>query len=618
MTDTSTIALNRLTPWKGNVRKTGAAEGIDELAASIAAHGQLQALVVREAKRGKYEIIAGRRRFLALMKLAKQGVIEKDHPVNCTLATGEVDASELSLAENVVRVSMHPADQFEAFSRLIDAGASTADVAARFGIAEKLIAQRMKLGRLSPVILDAYRCGDIDLEVAQAFVISDDHAAQERVFTDTLEWNRSANVVRRALTEGEIRATDKRVRFVGLEAYESAGGAVRRDLFGDDSDAFVLDGELLNRLVAEKLAPLAAEVALEGWLWTEIVADLEHEALYQFDRRNPDRVPLSEKHQAEFDRLSEEYDELVDTDDGDNTDRLSEIEQRLDDLNSLAEAWSSDTLAIAGAIVCLDYYGSVSVERGVVKPEDIPADEASTGIGSHRTGSETVHNGLSPRLVEDLTAQKTSAIGAELMGQPEIALAAIVHCLALDVFYPGCSSESCLKLTVGSANSKSSMAKPETCEALQSIKREHARFGDRLPGNPAELWNWLLGRSRDELLELLAYIAATTVDAVQRKIDRPDSSRLAHANLLAGTLQLNMASWFSPTAESYFSRVNRAQILDAIDEANGSHAPSLEKLKKSELAIRAEQLLAGKTWLPEPMRIAINDNDGDTQAEAAE
>lgn len=123
MTDTLTIPLDKLTLWRGNVRRTGAQDGIQELAASIAAHGLLQSLVVRKGKRGKYEIVAGQRRYLALKYLAESKVLAADEPVPCILATGTVDATELSLAENVVRAPMHPADQFEAFRALADDGA---------------------------------------------------------------------------------------------------------------------------------------------------------------------------------------------------------------------------------------------------------------------------------------------------------------------------------------------------------------------------------------------------------------------------------------------------------------------------------------------------------------
>lgn len=140
----TTIPLNKLTPFRGNVRKTGAGEGIDELAASIAAHGLLQSLVVRKAARGKFAVIAGQRRLLALSMLAAGDKIPADLPIPCHVVDGEADATEIGLAENTVRVAMHPADQFEAFRELIDKGASVADIAARFGVSEITVTKRLK------------------------------------------------------------------------------------------------------------------------------------------------------------------------------------------------------------------------------------------------------------------------------------------------------------------------------------------------------------------------------------------------------------------------------------------------------------------------------------------
>lgn len=92
---------------------------------------------------------------------------------------------------------------------------------------------------------------------------------------------------------------------------------------------------------------------------------------------------------------------------------------------------------------------------------------------------------------------------------------------------------------------------------------------------------------------------------MQRKADCADCPRLKRADELANAVALDMTGWFTPTAENYFSRVSRAQILSAVDEAKGSHAPALEKLKKAELAERAENLLSGTGWLPAPIRVAI-------------
>ena len=616
MTDIIHVPLSKLALWDGNVRKTGIRVGIEELAASIAAHGLLQSLVVRKSKRGKYGIVAGQRRLLALQALAKDGVIEKDCQIPCMLADGEIDPAELSLAENVVRAPMHPADQFEAFRSLIDDGASIADVSARFGIAESVVAKRLKLGRLSPLILDAYRNGEIDLEDAQAFAVSDDHAAQERVFGELPEWNRSAHAIRRLLTEGEVPASDKRVRFVGIEAYTAVGGMIRQDLFDDEDRCYLQDAALLDRLVSEKLSAHAEGVSAEGWSWVEIMPEADYGTFGKFKRAYPEDVPLSEVDQAELDRLSQEYDELADCDDADE-DRRSELEQRIDVLNSASETWPAETLALAGAIVALGHNGELRVERGLVRKEDAHKLSADADEDSgDRTQPASRQDGLSPRLVEDLTAQHSAAISAELMGRPDIALAAVVHALALDAFYLGHGVDSSLKLSVGSAGLSRSIANPESCKGIAVIDQERERLGERIPGNAKDLWDWLLVRSRDELLDLLAFIAATSVDAVQRKGDLPNASRLAHARALGHALQLDMGNWFAPSAENYFGRVNRAQILAAIDEANGSHAPALEKLKKSELAVRAEQLLVGTSWLPEPLRAAVNDNDraGNTQA----
>src|ERR1700730_17271518 len=185
----------------------------------IAAHGLLQSLVVRKTSRGKFAVIAGQRRLLALSMLAEKGSIPSDMPIACKLLSKDSDAAEISLAENVVRVPMHPADQFEAFRALIDNGAEITDVAARFGVTESLVARRMKLGRVSPVLLSVYREGRMSLEQLQAFTVSDDHAAQQRVWEQGARYPDS---IRAVLTEGEIPSSDRRVRFVGLESYEQA------------------------------------------------------------------------------------------------------------------------------------------------------------------------------------------------------------------------------------------------------------------------------------------------------------------------------------------------------------------------------------------------------------
>lgn len=613
MSETITIPLSKLEAWKGNVRRTGASDGIDELAASIAAHGLLQSLVVREGKRGKYQIVAGQRRYLALQKLVKDRTITKDFPVPCMLASDVVDATELSLAENVVRAPMHPADQYEAFAKLIDDGATVPDVAARFGLSEVSVTQRLKLGRLSPMILAAYRAAEIGLDAAQAFTVTDDHEAQERVYEQLSEWNRQPHSIRRALTAGEIPTSDKRVRFVGTETYIAAGGAVRQDLFSDENEGYILDAALLDQLVAEKLKTEAATVIAEGWKWVDTASEVDYQTLARFSRRHPDRADLSAEAQNELDRLSTEYDNLVETEEPDE-DMLDELQQQIDALSETALSWSPETLAMAGALVTLDHDGDLRIERGLIRKEDMPKASARSeqSDDSDPADAEAHDPGLSPKLIEDLTAEKSAGIAAELIGSPNVALTAVVHALLLEVFHPGYSTHSCLRLRVQHPGLAFSMAKPESSKALAALMAEKERIGDRLPGDPADLWAWCMNRREDELLTLLAFVTGYVVDATRHKNERADTDRLVHADVLARAVSLDMTHWYTPTAEGYFNRIRRAQIMASIDEAKGGHGPALEKLKKTELATRAEAQISGTGWLPEPLRIApANDSTAD-------
>ena len=124
------IPLSKLAPSPANVRKTCAKDGIEQLAASIEAHGLLQNLQVREAANGSFEVVTGSRRLAALRLMAKAKKIEADHPVPCNVLDGE-DPTEISLAENEIRRAMHPADQFDAFRKLADEGQGEETIAAR-------------------------------------------------------------------------------------------------------------------------------------------------------------------------------------------------------------------------------------------------------------------------------------------------------------------------------------------------------------------------------------------------------------------------------------------------------------------------------------------------------
>lgn len=594
--NTDAIPLNKLAAWNGNVRKTGADTGLAELSASIAAHGLLQSLVVRKDRKGKYAVVAGRRRLLALAALAETGSIAADAPIPCHVIDGDANATEISLAENAVRAQMHPADEFDAFLALLEGGMRAADIGARFGVTETVVQQRLKLARVSPRIVAAYRKNELNLAHVMAFAVTDDHAAQERVWDELSDWQLDdPDNIRAALTDDEITARDRRVKFVTLKAYEKAGGTARRDLFAQDEDGiFIQDVVLLESLVAKKLEKTAASVRKEGWKWVEIRPSFDYAEWSGCERRHP-ALPAEE--QARFDALSAEYDEVNGSEgDEDEIDaRLDDLARHMEELSDSEKSWQPETVAIAGAIVTIGGDGKTDIHYGYVKPEDAPRKEpkakASDGDG---VGLAT----LSAALTESLTAHRSAAISAALMGDRAIALAAVVHAMTLQLFYNGCARDTSLQISA----SRLWLRDTDDVRGYGALERAVAQWTERLPGSPGDLWAWCLKQAQDDLLDLLSCCAACTVDAVRRKGDRADNERLLHAAALAVALNLDMTTWFKPTAANYFSRVSKNEILAALQEGRGATAPAWAKAKKGDLAQIAERELAESGWLPELLR----------------
>jgi ParB family chromosome partitioning protein len=166
-----------------------------------------------------------------------------------------------------MRVAMHPADQFEAFKKLIDQGQDIEAIATRFGASTKTVRQRLKLANVNPKLVMLYRGGSMTLEHLMAFTISDNHARQESVWASRQEHFDTPCHIREALTENQVTDDDPRALFVG-DAYVAAGGTTNADLFEDAT--YLTDVPLLDRLAIEKLQAAAKETEAEGWGSVEV------------------------------------------------------------------------------------------------------------------------------------------------------------------------------------------------------------------------------------------------------------------------------------------------------------------------------------------------------------
>lgn len=632
------VPLVSLVPSRFNVRRHSAGQ-VEELAALIDAQGLLHNLVVTEqaAGRGKsrrlqFAVAAGERRRRALLLLQQRGRLPKEHEVLCELVPPE-RALEVSLAENSGREAMHPADEFEAFRALIDAGKGVEDVAARFGVSVLTVQRRLKLSALSPKLLALYREDGINLGQLMALTLSDDHAVQEHTWFDAQPWERAPAALRRRLTAGEVEAAGSAlVRFVGIEAYEAAGGVVRRDLFDDEQNRFLSDPALLERLATEKLEALAGSVREEGWKWVEARLSVDPLALRQFATcAHVEREPTAAE-QEELDALArrdaelEQQEQALDDAPEGSPDEAEMIDLEMEDIaerrRAIREAlrtWTPEHKAHAGAIVTVGRGGDVAVLRGLVRDEDrravaaaVRSREGTGHRGSDDTGragqclpspSEAPERrtpGCSEALARRLAAHRTMALQAMLAQNAAVALASVVHVFVLGTFgadYPRETSVLKVSPQVSARALQAAADDLAASRAWQAVQQTKEAWRARLPERQGDWFGWLVGLPQAELLDLLALCSALTVNAL------PGEGAAGSANAVAAALGLDMADWWEPTAEGYLNHVPKAQIVAALKEAGPELAGGgVEAMKKDALVTAAASRLAGTRWLPEQLR----------------
>ncbi len=392
------LAVLELAPE--NVRTTPAGLLADaELKASIAAHGIIENLVVYPAAQGRFAVSAGGRRFEQAKALAADGVLGPDHPVPCRIQPDAEAAHELSLAENVVRAAMHPADQVVAFRALADEGESAAAIAARFGVSEHTVAQRLRLGNAAPELLDAYRADEMDLATLMAFTVTTDPTRQRAVW-DELKvqgYRPSARQVKRRLTEAQVPAEAAIARYVGVDAYEAAGGAVTRDLFADDDESGVWldDPETLRTLAMQRLEAAAEELRTR-WAWAEVHLEVDWATTARYWRVHPEPCEATDAETAEIETLLERLAELDQLDDDAWTDAIAEeaeaAQARIEAIHVAVErraVYRREDRAIAGCVVTIGEDGTLAVVQGLVRPEDRPEANAAGG-GAESGNGEAV------------------------------------------------------------------------------------------------------------------------------------------------------------------------------------------------------------------------------------
>ena len=637
------IPLDRLERSPANVRRTEAGKtAFAELKASITAHGLIKNLVARSiglAEDGseRFAVIAGARRLAALNELASKGTIASDFPVPCRIIENGVSDTEISLAENVVRVAMHPADQVEAFGALALAGTTVADIAARFGVSERIVEQRLRLGHAAPELLDAYRENAIDLATLKAFAVTTDAARQMAVWEQVKDqgYRPTDWQIRRMLTEDRIPAGAALARYVGVDTYEAAGGPVLRDLFADEHEngVWLEDPALLMQLALDRLKVAADELATR-WKWAEARLDVEWSDLARFGRVRPTPAEPTGEEKAEIERLHTRHDELVNMDEDAWTDELIEeaeaIEPRLAQIQDAIKAravFKPEDFAIAGCIVTVGNDGTLQLVQGLVKPEDMPADTDTATSGAPRDDAEDVGDGhasnsgiqapavagpaMPPaRPDPEAEARKEAGVGIGLADDLRAVRTALVKAHLAEDF--GASFDLMLfqmgraVFTPGYHDHALDIAVRETADRPPLRVNDDA-FGDWSPGEAMLAdrsslpFDWLEIEDRQESFAALRALpeadkqrlfAACVARTVNGQLAFEADAR-PELEATVARLDIEFAAHVRPTAEMFWSRVRKDRMLSVAREVLGVEwAHAHRKDKKATLATAMETAFA--------------------------
>ncbi|WP_442869929.1 DNA-binding protein [Bradyrhizobium sp. CCBAU 11361] len=526
---------------------------------------------------------------------------------------------------------------------------SEEDIAARHFVSPAIVKQRLRLASVSPKLHDVYAEDGMTLEQLMAFSVTTDQARQEQVWDNV---SRSGNdepyQIRRMLTENTVRASDRRAQFVGLDAYEQAGGTVLRDLFEHDDGGWLQDVPLLDRLVTERLKAEAETIAAEGWKWISVAVDFPYghtTGLRELEGKPADLSPEEQvtndalnAEQAKLESHYQDADELPDQVDQ----RLGEIETALMAFEERSVLYDPAEIARAGVFVSVDSEGRLSVDRGYVRPEDdLPATDPDVGQGTDTSSTEgreasdsvkrtvvsvagapveadedddDVTRPLPDRLITELTAHRTRALRDALAENPAIAFQAVLHNFVLTAFYRFSSSGSSLEIGLRTPTFPAQAPGLRESASAKAVQVRHESWKARLPKGENDLWDALTALDGDAQASLFAHCASFAVNAVYEPANRYNQgrvsahgvqTRLDQADVLARAVGLDMvqAGW-RPTVDNYLGRITKPRILEAVREARGeSSAQLIDHLKKTDMAKEAERLLDGSGWLPEPLRL---------------
>ncbi|UWR62782.1 ParB/RepB/Spo0J family partition protein [Phaeobacter inhibens] len=591
-----------------NPRQEVPDQDIKDLAGTLWAKGMIQSLAGYTENLDGAEIVAGGTRLRALQYLAEtKPDFAKVRPELANplvmLAPDRETAADWAKMENVVRKNLPPALEIRTFGEMRAEGRDVSAIATNFGVTEKHVYRRLALADLPEPVLDALAAQEINLSMAACFTICDDEAHALAVLDRVRGENWSDHQLKKQLKPASVKATDRRVKFVGDDAYTEAGGKMGGDLFAEEK---LYDSpEILDGCFQVALEDTAREIAqAEGWKWVEPITEhyLCHYTmgLDKYERIYSEGADLSEEQ-------SERYDELAELAEGEVLDEDGQAE--LAELQKIIDGeYSEVQKAHAGLYVYVNHQGVLERSGEMVRPED-KQDAVAAGVlkaSAGSTASVAPKSPISQALRDDLNRVAKGAQQHAILRDPDLMIDLLAYQLSHE-----------MRWSNPFGLSQSYVPNWPSTEAAGY------ELDERLTTNPA--------RDMYDAKDLGASFRAFRKKGAEHI--RGELTRFLAAQYQGGDAKLaamiaketkpSIREVWTPTAENFFSRVGGPYMnqiwRDLLDLAEDHPtATSFAKLKKGEKAEKLESLFASAetrkahnvtdeqaakidAWLPEGM-----------------
>ena len=640
---------------------------IEQLAADVDARGIIQNLIVAPLKkpRGSFAVIAGSRRYRALMLLSERGQIDAaqyDVPV-MVIEADEAALSETSLAENFHHLAMSPADECRAFQHFIGENGDLDAVAKRFGVTRKFVEGRLRLADLAEPIFNALAEGKITLDMAKAYATTPSHDRQLTVWNTYKNYNYNSDAIRRVILNETMKSTEPVAILVGADRYVAAGGVIESDLFSDTGDSWVnrkIAEGIAAKIMEEEAARLGAELGL-GWV-RPIASSSTWEVARELHRVTLPSEPMTEGQRARIDeidaRLEAIQTEMEDEELGQEAFAALETEaealqEERNDLHNRPKILPDELKPRVGRILSLKQTGEMLLEaeyysetplrvtpiveapergqgddgEGVDDGDLSEAEDGDEGEGritgwqieegqNGRAGGGTSEGpvkpiaaapdgkALSQVLFDQLAVQRRDVLGAALLGNPALALDFMLFAMVDERgSYSMGQSGTTIKASRPDDPVRGDAVPPSKARAYIDEFAEAMEDGWRDGETKVERFEAFRLLSDEAKAQWMAWVVATSLTA-KDCYGLADSNPLQ--NRLATILEVDVASWWRPTSLNYFDRISKGAILSLLDEVggpalSGRHATQ----KKSEISESCQKLFAGEAIIEAEVREVV-------------